>query len=75
MTTWSVGIACWMPKATNANSEYVILTAFPQQQWSYERFSMLRYACSACLVKLTSDGSLSVVVLTVMSNHFVRSDV
>jgi hypothetical protein len=31
-----------VPKATNTNSEYVILTAFPLQQWLYERASLLR---------------------------------
>jgi hypothetical protein len=25
-------IACWIPKATDTHSEYVILIAFPQQQ-------------------------------------------
>jgi len=25
-------IACWIPEATNAHSEYVILIAFPLQQ-------------------------------------------
>jgi hypothetical protein len=27
----------WIPKATNTHSEYVILTAFPLQQWLQER--------------------------------------
>ena len=36
--------ACWTPKATDANSQYVILTAFPVQQWLYKRASMLRYS-------------------------------
>jgi hypothetical protein len=26
-------IACWITKATNTHSEYVILIPFPQQQW------------------------------------------
>ena len=29
-------IACWAPKATNTHSEYVILIAFPLQQWLQE---------------------------------------
>ena len=33
-------IAYWIPKA----AEYVILIAFPLQQWIHERASMLRYA-------------------------------
>jgi len=44
-------IACWIPKATNTHSEYVILIAFPQQQWLYERVSMLRHTyIAACLI-------------------------
>jgi len=35
--------ACWIPKATNTLSEYVIFIAFPLQQWLHERASMLRY--------------------------------
>jgi len=34
--------ACWITKATNTHSEYIMLTAFPQQQWLRERASMLR---------------------------------
>ena len=41
-TTWRMRIACWVPKATNTCSEYVILTAFSQQQWLHERASLLR---------------------------------
>ena len=37
MTIWRVRIACWIPKATNTPSEYVILLAFPLQQWLHER--------------------------------------
>ena len=43
MTIWRLSIACWIPKATNTPSEYIILTAFPLQQWLRERASMLRY--------------------------------
>jgi len=43
-------IACWVLKATNTHSEYVILTAFPLQQWLLERFSVLRYTYIACIV-------------------------
>jgi hypothetical protein len=40
------------PKAINTHSEYVILTAFPLQQWLHKRASMLRYTYIACLVLL-----------------------
>ena len=35
--------ACWITKATNTHPDYVILIAFPLQQWLHERASMLRY--------------------------------
>jgi len=40
---WLIRIACWISKATNTPSEYVIhvLNAFPLQQWLHERASML----------------------------------
>jgi len=43
-------IACWVPKATNTHSEYVILIAFPQQQCLHERASTLRLfvPCKSC---------------------------
>ena len=41
--------ACWIPKAINTLSEYVILIAFPLQQCLHERNSMSRYTYIACL--------------------------
>ena len=43
MTIWRTRIACWIPKATNTHSEYVILIVFPLQQRSSERDPMLRH--------------------------------
>ena len=51
MTIWRMCIANCIPKAKNIHSEYVILIAFPLQQWLYERTPMLRYTYIACLVK------------------------
>jgi hypothetical protein len=42
---WDMRIASWIPKTTNTHSEYVILIAFPLQQWLQESVSMLRYTC------------------------------
>jgi hypothetical protein len=42
--------ACWITKATDTHSEYVILIAFPRLQWLRERATMLRYTYIACLV-------------------------
>ena len=50
MTMWCVRIACWIPKAINTHSQYIILIAFPRRQWVIERASVrlyLRYI--ACL--------------------------
>jgi hypothetical protein len=49
-TVWRMRIACWIPKATGTHTEYVILIAFPLQQWLHERASMLRGMFTACLV-------------------------
>jgi hypothetical protein len=42
--------ACWITKAIDTHSEYVILTAFQREQWLRERASMLRYKYIVCLV-------------------------
>jgi len=48
MSIWHM--TCWIPKATDKHSEYVILIAFLPQQSLHERASMSRYANSASLV-------------------------
>jgi len=50
MTVLHMHNACWIPKATSTHSEYVILTAFPPQQWLHKHTSMLRCMYMACLV-------------------------
>jgi hypothetical protein len=40
---WRMRFACWITKATNTHSEYVILPAFTQQQWLRELASIFRY--------------------------------
>jgi len=50
MTIWRMRIACWIPKATNTHSQYVILIVFPLQQWLKEGAVVLRYTYFACLV-------------------------
>jgi hypothetical protein len=51
MTVRRMRFACWIPKATNTHSEYVILIALLMQQWLHERASLLRDTYSACLVE------------------------
>jgi hypothetical protein len=41
-------IACWIPVATNAHPQYVLVIAFPLQQWLHERAPMLRFTYIAC---------------------------
>ena len=42
--------ACWIIKATDTHSEYVMHIDFPRQQWLRECTSMLRYTNTACVV-------------------------
>ena len=49
MAIWRMRIACWIIKATDTHSEYVILIVFPLQQWLRERASLLRHTNFACL--------------------------
>ena len=50
MVMWRMRIECWIRKATNTHSEYVILVNFPRQQWLNERASVLRFMYIACFV-------------------------
>jgi len=42
-------IACWITKATNALSEYVIIIAFPMQQWLQARIRLYVH-CLPCYI-------------------------
>ena len=46
---WMI-VECWVPKATNTQSEYVILIVSPLQPLSQEHISLLRYMHIALLV-------------------------
>jgi hypothetical protein len=52
LTVWCMHFVCWMPMATNIHSEYVILIAFPLQQWLHDRTSMLHYSTLPVLIYL-----------------------
>ena len=60
MTIWSMRIVCWLLKATNTCSQYVIIIAFPLQQWLHEYAAVLcyTYICLSCLNVLTSTTHL-----------------
>jgi hypothetical protein len=44
MTIWRMRLAWWITKAIDTHSEYIILNAFPLEQWLHERTSLLRYS-------------------------------
>ena len=64
MAIWSMRIACWIPKATHTQSQYVILIAFPHQRcmkglasmihryvnYLYCKFWQQRYILAAALI-------------------------
>ena len=52
VTIWHIRLACWISKATNTASEYVLIIASTQQKWLNERALILRYTHIACLVKI-----------------------
>ena len=52
MTLWRMRFACWIPKAMDTHSEYVILIALPLQKWLHEHFSILCYTYVVCRVSL-----------------------
>ena len=47
---WHMRITSWIPKAINTRAQYILLIAFPLQQWLRERASMLRYTYIDCIV-------------------------
>jgi len=49
MTIWRIRIACWIPKAKNTHSGFVILIGSALQQWLQERASILLYSALSCL--------------------------
>jgi len=62
MTLWRMRIACWIPKATNTHSQYVIPIAFPLQQWLHQGTLVLRHTYIDCIVSIRvwKSGPLSI---------------
>ena len=50
MAIWHICFACWITMAIDTHLDYVILIAFPLQQWLLEPASVLRYTYIACLL-------------------------
>jgi hypothetical protein len=78
--------ACWITKATDTNSEYVILIAFPHQKWLRERALILRFTYIVYLVtpsyfitvvgkrwSLTSVQSGDFIAINVLSEFLFQS--
>jgi len=57
MTIWRTRIACFINKATDKHSEYVMLNVLPLQQGLRERALMLRYTYIAGLDYFTESAS------------------
>ena len=49
-TMWRMCIACWIPKATDTHSKYVILTAFSTTTMVARKHLILSPAYDACVV-------------------------
>ena len=69
MTTGRMRIACWIPKATNTPSQYVIFTAFPLQQWLRGRISMLCHRTLPVVFKTATNLRIKKKKVNVSSSH------
>ena len=47
--TWGMRFACWNTKPTEPHSEYVILIAFPRQQWLRESVHLYVHSLLSCV--------------------------
>jgi hypothetical protein len=53
-TTWSMRFACWIVKATDTNSEYVIIIAFTKKIMVKRRRLIVTLQYFGCLVEILS---------------------
>jgi len=70
-----IRFSCWITKATDTRSEYVILIALPQHQWLHEHARKLCYMYTVCLAYLLSPvkqrlGQSFDQVMSVSSQNF-----
>ena len=61
MAIWHMRFACWITVAIDIHLEYVIVIAFPLQQWLLEPAALLHYTYIACF--------LSRVVICLPARH------
>jgi hypothetical protein len=73
MAIWRMRIACWITKATNTHSQYVILIALPLQQWLRERAPLFRYTYIDCLnsFQKATKPSVFVFILTILNGNSI----
>jgi hypothetical protein len=71
---WRMRIACWILKATNIHSEYVILIAFPLQELLYERALMLRYMFIAHILHYNPRHVSSNTMLIIRGSNCIVED-
>jgi hypothetical protein len=69
MTIWRMRIACWIPKAKDTVSDYVLRITFPLQQWFHESASILRDTYIACLADNIYSNNNVTVLHKNMYNH------
>jgi len=67
-----MGISCWIPKATNAHTRYIILSASLLQKWFHKRASILRYTYISYIVNISTDDIGSVASVMAVSD-FIKS--
>jgi len=64
-------ISCWIPKATNTHSEYVIIIDFfLLQQWLHLGATLLRYIVHCLASLVLSAIKRSEMRIRIMSKHF-----
>jgi len=62
MTIWCMRIAWWMHMVTVIHSEYVVIIAFPWQQWLQERGSVCVIVhCLSCLSSFKTSSVFCIV--------------
>jgi len=74
MAIWRMRITCWIPKATNTPSEYVILIDFPLQQWLHERASVLRYVSHYLYCSISTNTGICLQILVEILNLNFREN-
>jgi hypothetical protein len=73
MTIWHMRIACWITKATNTHSRYVILIACPLQPASLLRYTYSTLPCLNCLCCPSSYSHTYCTVRHHTATHIVLS--